>query len=102
MMQQITPEDYVICTGVTYTIREFLNVSFKHIGINNWENYIYIDPEFYRPAEVDYLKGKNKKAYDNLGWKPEISFRNLVHEMVDYDVQRLQQPGIQKVETASL
>ena len=102
MMQQTTPEDYVICTGVTYTIREFLDVSFKYVGINNWEDYIFIDPEFYRPAEVDYLRGKAQKAYNNLGWKPEISFRDLVHEMVDYDVQRLQQPGIQKVETASL
>ena len=86
MLQQDSPEDYVICTGETHTIREFLDVAFSHIGIEDWSDYVVIDPEFYRPAEVDYLKGCNKKAKEKLGWIPEHSFEDLVGLMVEHDI----------------
>ncbi len=87
MLQQDNPDDYVICTGETHTIREFLNVAFKHIGIEDWSNFVVIDPEFYRPAEVDYLKGDATKANTVLNWKPQTSFSELVKLMVDSDIE---------------
>ena len=87
MLQQPNPDDYVLCTGETHTIRQFLNVAFKHAGINNWENYVVVDPQFYRPAEVDYLRGKNTKAKEKLGWEPKHSFEDLVKKMVESDAQ---------------
>lgn len=87
MLQQSKPDDYVLCTGETHTIRQFLNVAFKHVGINNWENYVVVDPQFYRPAEVDYLRGKNTKAKEKLGWEPKHSFEDLVKKMVESDAQ---------------
>ena len=86
MLQKDYPEDYVICTGETHTIREFLDVAFKHIGIHDWSEYVVQDPEFYRPAEVDYLRGDSTKANEKLGWKPKHSFEDLVRMMVDSDV----------------
>jgi len=68
MLQQESPDDYVICTGKTHTIREFLDVAFLHVGIDDWSEYVVQDPEFYRPAEVDYLRGCNDKAMEKLGW----------------------------------
>jgi GDPmannose 4,6-dehydratase len=90
MLQQDCPDDYVICTGHTHTIREFLDVAFKEIGIDDWSNYVVQDPEFYRPAEVDYLRGDATKANDVLGWKPRHSFKDLVKMMVKHDIERLQ------------
>jgi len=87
MLQQDSPEDYVICTGETHTIREFLDVAFKHIGVDDWSEYVIQDPEFYRPAEVDYLRGCNQKAKGRLGWKPQHSFEDLVGLMVDHDLE---------------
>lgn len=87
MLQQSVPDDYVLCTGETHAIREFLDVAFKHIGIDNWENYVVVDPQFYRPAEVDFLRGKNTKAKDKLGWQPKHSFEDLVKIMVESDAQ---------------
>ena len=86
MLQKDYPEDYVICTGETHTIREFLDVAFKHIGIHDWSEFVVQDPEFYRPAEVDYLRGDSTKANEKLGWKPKHSFEDLVRMMVDSDV----------------
>lgn len=86
MLQQEQPDDYVICTGETHTIREFLDVAFSHIGIEDWSDYVVQDPEFYRPAEVDYLRGDNTKAKEKLGWEPKHSFSDLVRLMVDHDV----------------
>ena len=85
MLQQDSPEDYVICTGETHTIREFLDVAFEHIGMKDWGECVIIDPEFYRPAEVDYLKGSNEKACKKLGWSPKHSFGDLVKLMVEHD-----------------
>ena len=86
MLQQDSPDDYVICTGETHTIRDFLDVSFAHAEITDWENYVVIDMDFYRPAEVDYLRGMNTKAKEKLGWTPKHSFQDLVQLMVDHDV----------------
>lgn len=87
MLQQDVPDDYVICTGETHTIREFLNVAFKEVGIEDWSDYVVQDPEFYRPAEVDYLRGDASKASKNLGWTPKHSFEDLVKMMVKHDLE---------------
>jgi len=87
MLQQDCPDDYVICTGETHTIREFLDVAFKQIGISDWSNCVVQDPEFYRPAEVDYLRGDSSKANNKLGWTPKHSFEDLVKMMVLHDLQ---------------
>jgi GDPmannose 4,6-dehydratase len=89
MLQQDTPEDYVIATGETRSIREFLEAAFKVIGIEDWESYIKIDPRFVRPAEVDVLRGNFKKAQDLLGWSPKTSFDDLVKIMVQNDINLL-------------
>ena len=86
MLQQEQPDDYVICTGKTHTIREFLDCAFGHIGIEDWEEHVVIDPEFYRPAEVDYLRGDCSKAKEKLEWEPECSLEDLVKIMVEHDV----------------
>lgn len=86
MLQQDAPDDYVICTGETHTIREFLDVAFSHIGISDWSSYVVQDPEFYRPAEVDYLRGDCLKANNQLGWTTKTSFKDLVKLMVDHDI----------------
>lgn len=86
MLQQENPDDYVVCTGKTYTVRDFLNYSFKYIGIDNWENFVVIDPEFYRPAEVEYLCGNNEKAVSKLGWTPKYDLNMLVSLMIDSDI----------------
>ena len=87
MLQQDCPEDYVICTGETHTIREFLDVAFKQAGIDDWSDLVVQDPEFYRPAEVDYLRGDNTKATNKLGWEPRHSFADLVRLMVKHDIE---------------
>lgn len=86
MLQQDKPDDYVLCSGETYTIREFLSEAFSFIGISDWSEYVVIDPQFYRPAEVDYLRGDSSKIR-RLGWKPETSFKELVRMMVEHDVK---------------
>lgn len=87
MLQQDTPDDYVVATGETHSVRDFLEIAFGHVGLN-FEDYVVIDPEFIRPAEVELLLGNSAKARDNLGWKPEVSFEQLVTRMVDADMDR--------------
>lgn len=89
ILQQDTPDDYVISTGVTKSIREFLDIAFNHIGISDWGKYIKQDPRFMRPAEVDYLKGDYTKAKEKLGWEPTTSFEDLVKIMLDSDIKLL-------------
>jgi len=89
MLQQETPDDYVIATGETRSIREFLNEAFKVIGIGNWESYIKQDPRFMRPAEVDILRGNYTKAKQMLGWEPRTSFSDMVTKMVINDINLL-------------
>ncbi len=97
MLQQETPDDYVICTGETYTIRQFLDIAFKEVGIEDWSSFVVQDPEFYRPAEVDYLLGSCKKAEQGLNWRRDVSFNDLVQRMVDYDIneERLRRSDLQ-------
>jgi len=89
MLQQDEPDDYVIATGDTKSIREFLNEAFLSIGITNWEPYIKIDPKFMRPAEVDVLRGDYTKAKNKLGWQPKTNFKNMVQTMVTNDIKLL-------------
>ena len=89
MLQQETADDYVIATNETYSIRQFLDIAFNHVGIEDWSSYVRQDPRFMRPAEVAVLKGDYSKAEKSLGWKPKTSFEELVKIMVDSDVSRL-------------
>ena len=86
MLQQEAPDDYVIATGETHTIRDLLDVSFKHAGIDDWAPYVKQDQRFYRPAEVDLLIGDASKAQSRLGWKPRVSFNELVRMMYEHDL----------------
>lgn len=90
MLQQETPDDYVIATNNKYSIRDFLSIAFNHAGINDWEKYVKQDPRFMRPAEVDVLRGDYSKAENEMGWVPKTSFENLVKTMVDNDIKLLQ------------
>ena len=90
MLQQETPDDYVIATGETHSIRVFLDVAFGEVGLHNWDKYIGQDPRFMRPAEVDVLRGDSTKAYNELGWKPKTSFEELVKKMVKNDIGELE------------
>ena len=90
IMQQENPEDYVVSTGKTHSIRELLETAFAQISIYDWEKYIVIDPKFYRPAEVEYLLGLPKKAKDQLGWEPKVTFEQLIKLMVDNDIDETQ------------
>ncbi len=93
MLQQDKPDDYVIATGKTHSIREFLDIAFKRVGIKEWNKYVKQDPRFMRPAEVELLLGDSSKAHKKLGWKPEVSFKQLVEMMVDADVESNKQTG---------
>jgi GDPmannose 4,6-dehydratase len=90
MLQQDTPEDYVIATGDTWSIRDFLDEAFLVVGIADWEPYVKIDPKFMRPAEVDILIGDCNKAKTELNWNPKTSFKDMVHIMVNNDIKLLQ------------
>lgn len=87
MLQQEQPDDYVIATGETHSVRELVNTAFAVAGLN-WEDYVVIDPRFIRPAEVDLLLGDSSKAKQKLGWQPEVSFEQLVQMMVEADLER--------------
>jgi GDPmannose 4,6-dehydratase len=89
MMQQDNPNDYVIATGETHSIRDFLDIAFDTIGINDWTKYVKQDPRFMRPSEVDHLIGDPIKAKEQLNWEPKTSFDNLVRKMVVNDLELL-------------
>jgi GDPmannose 4,6-dehydratase len=88
MLQQDNPDDYVVATGETHTIREFLEVSFGLVGLD-WEKYVEIDPRYFRPAEVDLLIGDPSKAKKILNWEPKTTFKDLVRIMTEADVEML-------------
>jgi GDPmannose 4,6-dehydratase len=88
MLQQEQPGDYVVATGETHSVREFCQIAFDHVGLH-WEDHVVIDERFFRPAEVDLLIGEPTKARQQLGWKPEVSFDQLVRMMVDADLAAL-------------
>jgi len=86
MLQQDVADDYVVATGETHSIRELLDVAFRHVGIDDWSARVVQDPRFFRPAEVDLLIGDPTKAREKLGWEPEVGFEELVRMMVDHDL----------------
>lgn len=86
MLQQPEPDDYVIATGETHTVREFLDVAFSHLGLD-WQQYVKIDPKYYRPTEVDLLIGDATKAKKQLQWEPKVRFQELAKMMVEADLE---------------
>lgn len=88
MLQQNKPDDYVIATGETHSVKEFVKLAFEYVGLD-WKDYVSVDKTFYRPAEVHLLKGDYSKAKRLLGWKPETDFKGLVKMMVDADLAKL-------------
>ena len=89
MLQIDTPDDYVIATGEDHSIREFLDTAFNLIGIKDWSTYVKQDPRYFRPAEVDVLRGDYSKAKKDFGWEPKTSFKELVKIMLEKDIKRL-------------
>jgi GDPmannose 4,6-dehydratase len=87
MLQQDEPEDYVVATGETHSVEEFVIRAFEVAGLDNWRDYVRQDPKFFRPAEVDLLIGDASKARERLGWQPEVGFSTLVDMMVEHDLQ---------------
>ena len=90
MLQQTQPDDYVIATGESHSVRQLVELAFDHVKLD-WKRYVRLDPKFLRPAEVDHLIGDASKARSGLGWRPEIDFAGLVRMMVDADLARLGQ-----------
>jgi GDPmannose 4,6-dehydratase len=90
MLQQDQPDDYVVGTGETHSVRELCQVAFGHLDLD-WKQYVVSDAEFYRPAEVDLLVSDPAKAQKVLGWEPEVSFEGLIEMMVDADLAHLKQ-----------
>jgi GDPmannose 4,6-dehydratase len=88
MLQQDQPDDYVVATGETWSVKDFLLEAFSYAGLD-WEKYVVSDPRFFRPAEVDLLLGDPTKAKTRLGWKPKVDFKTLVRMMVDADMARV-------------
>ena len=88
MLQQAEPDDYVIATGVSHSVRELVEVAFGHVGLD-WQKYVRTDPALIRPAEVDHLIGDASKAHTSLGWQPTVSFAQLIAMMVDADLERV-------------
>ena len=99
MLQQPEGDDYVVATGETHSVREFLEVAFGHVGLD-WKKHVEIDPRYYRPAEVDLLIGDPTKAKKKLGWSPKTTFAELTRLMVDADMKALQDQLAGKVRLA--
>ena len=93
MLQADAPDDYVIATGEAYSVREFLEKAFDRAGLD-WQAYVEIDPRYFRPTEVDFLLGDASKARDQLNWKPEVKFDQLIEMMVDADLRLAEQEAI--------
>lgn len=87
MLQQDQPDDYVIATGESHTVRELLEIAFSRVGIDDWHPYVVQDPRFFRPADISTLQGDASKAQAKLGWKPQVDFRQLIEMMVDADLE---------------
>lgn len=92
MLQQPKADDYVVATGETHSVREFCELAFGHAGLD-WQEYVRVDPTFFRPAEVDLLLGDPGKARTVLGWNNRATFSDLVHEMVEEDLRRVRERG---------
>jgi GDPmannose 4,6-dehydratase len=90
MMQRDEPEDLVIATGESHSVREFLALAFEHAGLGDWEPCVEIDPRYFRPTEVDSLRGDASRAREVLGWEPRVTFEDLVRIMVEADIEDLE------------
>jgi GDPmannose 4,6-dehydratase len=88
MLQQEEPRDYVVATGETYSVQDLVSTAFEHAGLD-WREHVVLDERYVRPAEVDLLIGDPARARDEMGWEPEVGFRDLVTMMVDADLERL-------------
>ncbi len=100
MLQQEQPEDYVIATGTAHSVREFVDLAFATVGIKDWSPYVVVSPHLFRPAEVDFLLGDATKARKQLGWKPKTSFEELVHTMVQSDIEQTERQEVASRKTA--
>ncbi|HEX6624372.1 MAG TPA: GDP-mannose 4,6-dehydratase, partial [Pyrinomonadaceae bacterium] len=100
MLQQEEPDDFVVATGETHTVREFCERAFAEVGLD-WEQYVRVDERYYRPAEVDLLVGDSAKARAVLGWEPQYTFAALVSEMVREDLRALARPAARAEELAA-
>jgi GDPmannose 4,6-dehydratase len=88
MLQQAEPEDFLVATGETHSVREFAEIAFNHLGLD-YRDYVIVDQKFIRPAEVDLLVGDPSKAHARLGWEPQVNFKELIEMMVDSDLDAL-------------
>ena len=100
MLQAETPDDYVVATGTNYTVKDFLELSFQHVGLE-WEKYVKFDERYIRPTEVDALIGDASKAHAVLGWKPRVLTPELAGIMVDADIASLDSSGDPWIDTPS-
>lgn len=89
MLQMNYPDDYVVASGKSYSVEHFLKTTFNYVGIQNYMDYVEIDENLLRPSEVEYLNGDSSKAREVLGWSPEVSFEDLVKEMIEYDISQI-------------
>ena len=96
MLQQENPDDFVVATGEACSVRNFLSEAFEYADIGNYEDFIVIDPKFYRPSEVEFLRGDPYKAEEMLGWSRRVTFKDLVHRMVESDIHDAQEKKISK------
>ena len=94
MLQQDKPSDYVVATGKVHTLGDFIQASFKEIGVDNWEEYVGRDERYYRPADVFYLAGNASKAKDELGWTPKTSLEEMVSRMVKNDIKKYHEKSV--------
>jgi len=94
MLQQDKPSDYVVATGKVHTLGDFIQASFKEIGVDNWEEYVGRDERYYRPADVFYLAGDASKANDELGWTPKTSLEEMVSRMVKNDIKKYHEKSV--------
>lgn len=93
MLQQDTPDDYVLATEDSHTVEEFLIEAFGYVGLD-WKDYVETDQRYFRPSEVDNLRGSSAKAREKLGWKPKVTFKQLVAMMVDSDLEKAQREKV--------
>ncbi len=99
MLQAEEADDFVIATGENHSVREFLDETFGYLDLD-WQKYVETDPRYYRPAEVDLLLGDASKARRVLGWEPKVSFKQLVHLMVDHDLELARLESLRKLDGA--
>jgi GDPmannose 4,6-dehydratase len=101
MLQQPEPDNYVVATGETHSVRDFCSLAFEEVGLD-YRDYVEVDPAFYRPAEVDLLLGDASKAREKLGWRPEQGFRELIREMVQNDLELLSGSRVSEKKTVQV